>query len=302
MLMRKHVISASRRTDLPWFYYEWLQGILAKGRVEVANPRFPEKIYQVDLQPENVHSLVLWSKNFANVFCAPGRLADYNLYFQYTINNYSRFLEPSVPEYHQSIRTLDGLLKRYRPDQFNIRFDPIILSTLGEFAPTKDKPGQARLDAFESLCRDLAALGMQNCRVTTSYVALYSHVRKRLAAAGGDIIPLDASLQTKFFARMAEIASRYGVRLFACASPGLVAPPAILPGRCIDGELLEALFGGKVSKARDGGQRKACGCHKSVDIGDYHKGCLGGCLYCYATTTQAETDGDSRRRPPLINC
>lgn len=156
----KLVISASRRTDLPRFHYGWLQQALAAGEAVVANPRFPASSYRVDLRPERVHSIVLWSKDYANVLHDPGRLADYNLYFHYTINNYSPLLEPRVPSYRESLRTLAGLLERYRPEQFTIRFDPVLVSTGGEFEPTPAKPGRARLAVFTRLCRDLAALGM----------------------------------------------------------------------------------------------------------------------------------------------
>lgn len=282
--MAKIIVSASRRTDLPRFHYVWLQQVLAAQQAAIANPRFPEKIYNVDLRPENVHSMVLWSKDFSNVLHAPGQLTNYNLYFQYTINNYSKLLEPGVPGYQQSIMVLDGLLKRYCPEQFNIRFDPVLLSTKGEIIPTPDKPGRARLKAFENLCGDLAALGMQNCRITTSYLAMYGHVGKRLNGIGLDIVPLASSLQVQFFGKMAEIAARYGLQLFSCACPLLEGVPGIQPGRCIDSSLLEGLFGGKISKAKDTGQRAACRCHKSVDIGDYNKKCLGGCIYCYGVT------------------
>ncbi|WP_313563306.1 DUF1848 family protein, partial [Ruminiclostridium cellobioparum] len=41
----KTIISASRRTDVPAFHYDWLQEVLAAGRVQVPNPRFPDKRY-----------------------------------------------------------------------------------------------------------------------------------------------------------------------------------------------------------------------------------------------------------------
>lgn len=282
MTKAKVVVSASRRTDLPRFYYTWLQQVLGTGVVELANPRFPEKRYSVDLRPDKVHSLVLWSKDFSEILAAPGHLTDYNLYFQYTINNYSKLLEPQVPDYRQSIRVLDGLLQNHRPEQFNIRFDPIIISRLGENSPTADEPEKARLTAFMGLCRDIVALGMKSCRITTSYLALYGHVRNRLTRSGVDWIPLARESQVRFFTMMAEIADRYDLMLCACACPALDNVPKLNSGRCVDGYLLESLFGGKVSKARDQGQRKACNCHKSVDIGDYNQKCPGGCSYCYA--------------------
>lgn len=278
----KTVVSVSRRTDLPRYHYPWLQDALAAGFAVVANPRFPEKTYRVALDPDSVHSLVLWSKDFSNVIADPGRLADYNLYFHYTINNYSPRLEPDVPSYAAALRTLEGLLARCRPEQFTIRFDPVVISTGGEIDPTPDKPGRARLTAFERLCRDLAALGLAGGRVATSYIALYPHVRRRLAADPGlGVVPLGDAAVRLFFQRLAEIAAGHGLALYACASPLLAGVPGLAPGRCIDGPLLETLFGGRVTTARDGGQRAACGCTRSVDIGGYDRVCGFGCVYCY---------------------
>jgi hypothetical protein len=190
-----------------------------------------------------------------------------------------------VPDYRQTLATLERLLARYNPEQFNIRFDPVIISNLGELCPTLEKPGKARLDAFESLCRDMALLGMTGARLSTSYLALYGHVRKRLTRRGMDIIHLNDDLQRRFFAKMADIAAKYGMAVYCCASPSLASASGLREGRCIDAGLLQKLFGGKPSQARDGGQRQDCRCHKSVDIGDYNKTCLGGCLYCYANRT-----------------
>ncbi len=283
----KTVISASRRTDMPAFFYEWLQEALSKEAVEVPNPMFSNKTYAVDLNPSNVHSIVLWSKNFKNVLVNPIHLEKYNLYFQYTINSYSKFLEPNVLDYNTTLKILEGLLKKYTPGQFNIRFDPVIISTGGEIDPTPGVPEMARLLAFERLCRDLKSLGMENCRVTTSYLAMYPQVKARLEKLGFDMVKLSEDGQLYFFERMAEMAQKYGITLYSCASPILEKVSGIRKGHCIEGELLEKLFGGRVKKSKDNGQREACGCTYSKEIGIYSKSidgmkCLHGCKYCYA--------------------
>jgi hypothetical protein len=285
----KTIISASRRTDIPAFHYQWLQDVLQQGEVELVNPRFPEKSYRVDLNPENVHSIVLWSKDYSNVLKNPGILENYNLFFQYTINSYSKLLEPLVPEYGQTLRVLEGLLKKYDPRQFQIRFDPVLLTrTLGEIEPTPEKPGAARLAMFERLCRDMGTLGMQSCRIITSYLCLYPHVKKRLASIEADMVPLEEAKRILFFERMAEIACKYGLLLYSCSNPVLEEAKGIQKASCIDGALLESVFCGRVRKSKDAGQRQACGCTCSRDIGSYVKNgagmsCGHGCVYCYAT-------------------
>jgi hypothetical protein len=283
----KTIISASRRTDIPAFYYDWLQAALKGGEVILQNPRFPAKSYRVGLKPEDVHSIVLWSKDFSNAAKEPGRLADYNLYFQYTINSYSKLLEPNVPDFYSTVKTLDVLLKRYKPGQFNIRFDPVLISrTNGEIIPIPENPQKARLNSFEQLCKAIKTLGMDKCRITTSYISLYGHVQKKICQSGVDIVYLNDTEQIAFFENMVEITDKYGLMLYTCASPVLEKVKGINTGHCIDGKLLVSLFGGSVSIQRDKGQRTDCNCSVSKDIGAYSNGangmkCLHGCKYCY---------------------
>jgi hypothetical protein len=197
--MRK-VISASRRTDLPAFHYDWLQNALERGEVLLNNPRFKEKVYSVDLTPEHVHSIVLWSKDFSKVADDPGHLAN----------------------------------------------------------------------------------GMINCRVTVSYVCLYSHVKTRLKSQALEIIDYTQIQQLDFFRRLAGIANHFGITLYSCALPLLEHVEGIVKGSCIDGKHLEHLFDEKVTKAKDTGQRTACSCTKSSDIGMYTQDCGFGCTYCYS--------------------
>lgn len=81
----KKIISCSRRTDIPAFYYDILQNWLKEKEVIIKNPYYPEKEYVINLSPEDIHSIVLWSKDFSNVAENPMYLDLYNLYFNYTI-------------------------------------------------------------------------------------------------------------------------------------------------------------------------------------------------------------------------
>ncbi len=66
----KEVISASRRTDMPAYYLDRLTGFIKQRFAEVRNP-YSGKKYIVSLKPEDVHTLVLWSKNFKHLLENP---------------------------------------------------------------------------------------------------------------------------------------------------------------------------------------------------------------------------------------
>ncbi|MBW1842194.1 MAG: DUF1848 family protein, partial [Deltaproteobacteria bacterium] len=96
----KRVISASRRTDIPAFYMSWFMQRIQEGFFEVKNP-YNHKITVVPAAPEEVHTIVFWSKNFGpfiqgkygQTLAAMG----YNLFFNFTINSDDSLLEPQVP-------------------------------------------------------------------------------------------------------------------------------------------------------------------------------------------------------------
>ena len=82
MVIIKAIISASRRTDIPAFYWGWFKERIVEGYVELCNSYFPEKKYKVDLSKDKVHSIVLWSKDYSNLINDSSFLNDYNLCFQ----------------------------------------------------------------------------------------------------------------------------------------------------------------------------------------------------------------------------
>ncbi len=61
--MAKIVLSASRRTDIPAFYMDWFMERIDAGFFRVQNP-FNGQVRIIPSQPEDVHTIVFWSKDF----------------------------------------------------------------------------------------------------------------------------------------------------------------------------------------------------------------------------------------------
>ena len=82
------------------------------------------------------------------------------------------------------------------------------------------------------------------------------------------------------------MAAKYSLPLYTCAEAGDYTAYGIRHGACIDGQRLGRLVGCPLQTKKDSGQRPACGCVESVDIGAYNT-CVNGCRYCYATRSPA---------------
>lgn len=276
----KDVISCSRRTDIPALYFPWLQERLAEKKVTLVNP-YSNLPYDVDLSPENVHSIVLWSKNYANVIRDPGLLKNYNLYFQFTINGYSRAVESAIPDITTLKTQVYELCKAYSPKQVSWRFDPIMFYPQGEpLISINSDPWQCRRNAFLDLATEFANYGIDRC--TFSFISIYGKVKESLDAKGIKCEEVPDEKKIEFAKEMVEIATPLKIRLYSCCEAILEHVKGINKSHCVDGDLLQELFGDKTTKAKDQGQRLTCGCSKSKDIGSYSQRCSHKCVYCYA--------------------
>ena len=56
------IISASRRTDIPAFYWEWFQKRLQEQYVLVRNPLNLHQVSRISLRPAVVDGVVFWTK------------------------------------------------------------------------------------------------------------------------------------------------------------------------------------------------------------------------------------------------
>jgi hypothetical protein len=267
------IISASRRTDIPAFYSEWLLNRLRQGVVLVRNPFNPLQVSRVALDPQRIDCLVFWTKNPAPLV---PRLEEidrlgHRYVFHFTLTACGCGLEPHVPARRERLNTFRSLAERIGPERVLWRFDPIL------FTPTQNP---------DMLLRDFADLAAQlrGCtrQCTISFLSLYAKCRRNLAGVG--LLTPDEREKMEFVRRLAEIAADSDIGLQACCDPFLHEHCGIEAARCIDDRLLATILGQPVRLPKDKGQRPGCGCVASIDIGAYNT-CSHGCRYCYANVS-----------------
>lgn len=274
----KTVISASRRTDIPRWFLDEVIDWFKSGEVQVKNP-FNQKLYKVSLKKEDVHSIVWWSKCFSR-FLEKHSFFDegYNQYFQFTINGYSnpdcQFLEPGITtSLDERLDQARMLATIYGPEKINWRFDPIVCWKEGEII--KDN-----LQDYQYLATELARAGIT--RNTISFACWYGKCMKRAKKRQFKFYEPTIEQRIAIANDIARIARDLGITVYSCCNDDILRDGKIKKSSCIDGALLSRLFGELASIEHDTGQREACGCTKSKDIGSYDMVCKHGCVYCYA--------------------
>lgn len=267
------IVSASRRTDIPAFYGEWLLHRLREGYVLVRNPFNLRQVARVSLDPQVVDCLVFWTKNPAPLLPlldAIDRLG-HRSYFHYTVTACNRSLERNLPTKAERLAVFRRLADRTGPERVLWRFDPIFF--------TREQGPEAVLREFAELARALQGCTRQ---CTISFLSLYRKCKRNLR--GVDLLSLDDSEKIAFVRQLAGLAGQNDISLKACCDPFLNERCGIETAQCIDGRLVAELLGQTVRIAKDKGQRPGCGCVASVDIGAYDT-CGHGCRYCYANVS-----------------
>ena len=265
----KKIISASRRTDMPGCYLDRLLTFVKQGFVEVTHPWSGKKT-SVDLRPENVHTLVLWSKNFRGFLKKSVFFNKYQMYFLFTINDMPN-LEPGIPALSGRLDQLRELAERFGPERVAWRYDPVIFTSDGSVST---------VETFERIGEYVRNTGVK--RVIFSFLDLYGKVKTRSKNFGLNIIDPPMERKIEYASRLAEIAMNLGLSLESC-SEKLATIEGVTPSACIDGRLLSRLSGEPADLTKDKGQRTDCNCTVSRDIGSYNDMlCFHGCLYFYA--------------------
>lgn len=268
------IISASRRTDLPAHYFPWLVNRLRAGFALVRNPMNPRQVSRVDLRPEAVDGLVLWTKDPRPMLNRLDALDGYAWYVQFTLTPYGRDVEPGLPDKEGVLEpAFMELSRRIGPERVIWRYDPVLLT--GRYTR------EFHLRAFSGMAKRLAPYTK---RCVISFLDYYKCMGKAAVELGVDW-PSPAG-QEGLARELAGIAESVGLQMEACAEPLDLEPYGIRRGHCIDAGLLERISGRPLVVGPDKNQRPRCGCAQSVDIGAYSC-CPNGCRYCYANHSPA---------------
>lgn len=244
---------------------------------------FPDRLVRVlesRCPPERAQSVVLWSKHPGPILenrdlarCL-GRYEQVFLHLTVTGMGGS-FLEPGIPRPDQVIRMIPELAGRLGTGRrMTVRFDPIVHLRL------PDGGRYRNFHHFRKVAEAAAKAGVE--RVAVSWMQSYAKVVSRLERLGIRPEYPSGSEREEETQRLSEITRELGLTLSGCCVPWLPV------SSCIDGRLLSDLHPKRkpASKKNAAGQRPACGCTESWDIGWYDP-CPGGCLYCYANPAGA---------------
>jgi hypothetical protein len=282
------IISASRRTDIPAYYSEWFCNRINEGFVLTRNPMNFHQVSKINLSPDAVDGIVFWTKNPIPMLDKLGELENkYMYYFQFSLTPYGAKTEPALPSKTDVlIPAFKKLSNLIGADRVIWRYDPILLNGLYTAA--------YHLRAFEKIAGDLHNYTR---KVTISFIDTdYRGVKSNSKELGLHEFPKEA--QYDLGAKLAGIASKYGLAIDTCAEAIDLSEFGVGRARCIDGRLLAKLTGRSLKTGKDKNQRPECGCVYSVDIGMYNT-CKNGCRYCYANYNRNAVDGNYAKHNPL---
>lgn len=318
------IISASRSTDIPAFYSRWFMNRLEKGYCVWYNPFNQQPMY---ISFEKTKAIVFWTKN-------PEPMLQYlpeldrrgiHYYFQVTLNDYEEEgFEPNLVSLSQRIETFKRLSDMIGKERVIWRFDPLILTET--LTPRK---------LLTKIYHVGNAIKGYTDKLVFSFVDVkaYRKVQNNLVKETQFFSRENVESAEPEGARMMELVDGlvklrdhwrnegWNLTLATCGEAADLDGYGIEHNRCIDGELMEKVFGddrefvyylrtGKLPEQdmfggmpevpemrkdlKDKGQRKVCGCMVSKDIGMYNT-CRHFCVYCYANTSKELVQKNKQR-------
>ena len=309
------IISASRSTDIPAFYAKWFFNRLKKGYCVWYNPFNRQKMY---VSFARCRVVVFWTKNPKPILPYLHELDERGIhyYFQVTLNDYAdEGFEPNVPSVEERIQTFRELSERVGHERVIWRFDPLIIA-----------PGITPRILLSRIWKIGNKLKGYTDKLVFSFVDVkaYRKVQSNLVKETNcftkenvELAEMNEGQRQEMVEGLVKLreawaSEGWNIKLATCAEDMDLAKYGIEHNRCIDGELMEQVFGddkelvyylhtgkwpepdlfGEIpdipadrKNLKDKGQRKVCGCMVSKDIGMYDT-CRHFCVYCYANTSK----------------
>jgi hypothetical protein len=149
-------------------------------------------------------------------------------------------------------------------------------------------PLQDNLRDFSGIAQEAAECGILRC--ITSFMDHYPKIHRRISTRP-EFAFIDPVLEKKIeiVCGMEKELAAGNIHLSVCCEKDLLEAfprgSSVTGSSCIPGNLIQKLFGDRLSLKKDSGQRTkaGCGCTLSSDIGSYRlQPCYHNCLFCYA--------------------
>ena len=295
------IVSASRSTDIPTFYADWFVERWKAGYVKWKNPFNGTSLY---ISFKETRAVVFWTKNPKPMFKHLDFLDEHvkNYYFQFTLNDYDQEgFEGKVPRLANRINTFKELSDRLGKDRVVWRFDPLLL--------TKNIDVKELLSRLENIGDELHTY---TSKLVFSFadISIYKKVESNLRKENIEYIEFAPDTMIEFAQGLNKLNEKWNLELATCAEKFDLNKYGIIHNKCVDDDLMIKLFHHdkelmkflgvefiestlfdttegieKTKKMKDKGQREACGCIMSKDIGEYNT-CPHECVYCYANTSK----------------
>lgn len=328
------IISASRSTDIPAFFAKWFIERIKAGYVVWVNPFNQQPLY---VSFKNTRVIVFWTKNPKPLLPLLDELDKRGIhyYFQFTLNDYdAEKFEPNVPCVDRRVETFKALSERIGPDRVIWRFDPLIITPelnpnalLHKIRVVSEKLYGLTNRLVFSFVDVESYKKVQNNLIRTGIFTKDNVLSSEATKAQQQEIASGLQLLKNYWKRR-----NWDLTISTCAEDIDFSKYEITKNRCIDPEIMDKCFaddaalqqflsqyrkpvqldlfasceagdadhtGFDYKKFKDKGQREACGCVVSKDIGMYST-CSHNCVYCYANTS-AETVAKNRKNFILMS-
>lgn len=309
------IVSASRSTDIPAFYAKWFFKRLEKGYCVWYNP-FNQKPSYVSFARCKV--IVFWTKNPEPIIPYLPELDKRGIhyYFQVTLNDYvQEGFEPNVPSVEDRVATFKKLADKIGKERVIWRFDPLIVTreiTPRELLKRIWRVGNLIKGSTEKLV--FSFVDVRAYRKVQANLVRETGCFSKETVEYAELTEAQRKEVVEGLVKIREAWAKDGwnVTMATCGEDFDYKAYGIEHNCCIDGQLMERVFGddkglvyylrtGKLAEPdlwgnyppipevgknlKDKGQRKACGCMVSKDIGMYNT-CRHFCVYCYANTSR----------------
>jgi hypothetical protein len=275
------IVSASRATDIPAFHMAWFMRRLREGYCVWVNPFNRVRQYA---SFRSCKFIVFWRKNPAPLIPHLEELHDkgLDLYVQFTLNDYeAEGLEPGLPSLRRRVESFARLSTLLGRERVLWRFDPLLLGTglsleaLLERINRLAETLQYFTDTLTFSFIDITSYARVRARIQKHFPAIREPCGEEVPRLAAGIAHCNATLQMP-------------LTLAVCAEKAELAADGIRTASCVDAARISSLCPETAIKPshKDRGQRAACGCAPSKDIGAYGT-CKHNCAYCYANSSES---------------